>query len=98
MLEKEGKVVKAKIKSEKKQDNKGKLCKKLKLTYDSESEEDELQMNLFSDEEDDGAQIIDIINQETLELQDQIDLERETFQEGDYVLVTFDKKKGKPEQ
>lgn len=69
-----------------------------KLTFPSDSEDDDLDINLFSEEEDNITEMLEVINQETSELQDQMNFERETFEDGDYVLVNFQKKSGMPEQ
>lgn len=49
-------------------------------------------------DEDDGTTLLDIINQEISEKQEEINFENATFEEGEDVLVGFQKKSGSPVQ
>lgn len=53
-------------------------------------------MDLVSEDEDNVTDLLDIINQEINEKQEEINFERATFEEGEYVLVGFSKKSGPP--
>ena len=80
-----------------KKENKNKIGRFIKkLDFDSESENENIY--LFSEVEDDGTDLIDIINQEISENQEEMNFERATFEEGEYVLVGFTKKSGPPVQ
>ena len=81
------------LNAKKKYENKkGRSIKK--LDFDSESENEDV--DLISEDEDDVTDLLDIINQEINEKQEEINFERATFEEGEYVLVGFSKKSGPP--
>lgn len=76
-----------------KKNTKKKIVNK-KLDFDSESENEDVDVN----SDDDGADLMDIINQEIYESQEEANFERARFEEGEYVLVGFSKKCGTPVQ
>ena len=64
------------------------------LDFDSESEN--VDVDLVLEDEDDVTDLLEIMNQEINEKEEEIKFERESFEEGEYVLVGFSKKNGPP--
>lgn len=68
------------------------------MDFDSESENEDI--DLVSEDEGDRpstAALLDIINQEINEAEEEMNFERPSFEEGEYVMVGFQKKVGPPE-
>lgn len=73
-----------------------KFCKaKQKIVYDSDSES---KVNALEDDADtDDGDLLETINAELAEAQEELEFERPSFKNGDYVLVQFQKKQGATE-
>ena len=94
--EKKKKKLKTKPTSVKK--TKTKQNVKKKIEFNSESDIDDLDSDIIYDDEDhinDRSELLQIINEELAEAQEELDLERLAFDNGDYILVGFERKKAK---
>lgn len=62
-----------------------------KLHFESESDSEDI--NEFVEDEDDDTNLQDIISNEILEVEEEMQFARIGFEEGEYVLIRFTKKK-----
>lgn len=84
----------AKLEGKKRCSNKANKIKVVK-TLHFESESDSEDINEFVEDEDDDTTLQDIISDEILEVEEEMQFDRMGFEEGEYVLIGFTKKKKK---